>query len=276
MLGLRILRKYITLCKKHLENNMSTYAIGDVQGCYKELLDLLERIQFNERSDTLWFCGDLVNRGKSSLETLRFIKNLPHKITVLGNHDLHLLAYAQNIRPKHPTDTLDEILNAPDKDELLNWLAHQPLLHHDETLNMTLVHAGIYPLWDLTQAKNLAKEVEVQLQSSNCGDLLKDMYGEQPTLWQDNLTGINRYRFIINAFTRMRFVNEKCELILKADGAPSDHPDLIPWFDFPNRKPCGRIVFGHWSRLGKFNKDDEIFCLDTGCVWGGELTAARL
>jgi bis(5'-nucleosyl)-tetraphosphatase (symmetrical) len=255
---------------------MPTYAIGDVQGCYAELLALLERIQFNEHSDTLWFCGDLVNRGKSSLETLRFIKNLPNVITVLGNHDLHLLAYAQNIRPKHPTDTLDEILKAPDKDELLNWLAHQPLLHFDETLNMTLVHAGVYPLWDLTKAKSLAKEVEAQLQSQSGNALLKDMYGEKPTLWQDNLTGINRYRFIINAFTRMRFVNEKCELMLSANGHPHDHPELIPWFDFPDRKPIGPIVFGHWSRLGKFNKNDEIFCLDTGCVWGGPLTALKL
>ncbi len=248
---------------------MSTYAIGDVQGCYQELMTLLEHLHFNERQDTLWFCGDLVNRGKSSLETLRFIKNLPHKITVLGNHDLHLLAYAKQLRPKHPTDTLDDILLAPDKDELLHWLAHQPLLHHDAALNMTLVHAGIYPLWDLTTAQSLAKEIEAQLQSQTGNELLKDMYGEQPKRWQDDLTGINRSRFIINAFTRMRFVNANCELILSADGHPNDHLDLIPWFDYPNRKPTGPIVFGHWSRLGKFNKNNEIFCLDTGCVWAG-------
>ncbi|MGA2654634.1 MAG: symmetrical bis(5'-nucleosyl)-tetraphosphatase [Gammaproteobacteria bacterium] len=255
---------------------MSTYVIGDVQGCFAELMALLENMHFNEHDDTLWFCGDLVNRGKASLETLRFIKQLPNKITVLGNHDLHLLAYAQNIRPKHPKDTLDDILQAPDRDELLAWLQQQPLLHHDEDLNITLVHAGIYPLWDLAKAKTFAKEVEAQLQSSACSELLKDMYGEQPTLWSDNLTGIDRYRFIINAFTRMRFVNEKCELMLHADGAPKDHPELIPWFDFPDRKPTGPIVFGHWSRLGKFNKNNEIFCLDTGCVWGGPLTGIRL
>jgi bis(5'-nucleosyl)-tetraphosphatase (symmetrical) len=255
---------------------MSTYVIGDVQGCYQPLMALLEKIAFNEHEDTLWFCGDLVNRGQASLQTLRFIKQLPHALTVLGNHDLHLLAYAQHIRPKHPQDTLDDILAAPDKDELLHWLQQQPLLHHDAKLNVTLVHAGIYPLWDLTTAQNLAKEVAAQLQGPHCTILLKDMYGEQPQLWQDDLTGINRYRFIINAFTRMRFVNAKAELVLNQDGHPSAHPDLIPWFDFPLRKNVGPIVFGHWARLGQFNKNNTVFCLDTGCVWGGQLTALRL
>ncbi len=255
---------------------MSTYVIGDVQGCYVQLMALLEHLHFNERADTLWFCGDLVNRGKDSLSTLRFIKNLPHKVTVLGNHDLHLLAYAQHIRPKHPDDTLDDILAAADKEELLTFLQHQPLLHHDAALNMTLVHAGIYPLWDLAIAQRLSKEVEVQLKGPLCGALLKDMYGEQPQLWDEKLTGIDRYRFIINAFTRMRFVNAQGELMLFADGAPASHPDLIPWFDFSQRLPTGPIVFGHWSRLGLFNKDNQIFCLDTGCVWGGKLTALRL
>lgn len=255
---------------------MSTYVIGDVQGCYSELMTLLDRLQFNEHADTLWFCGDLVNRGKTSLETLRFIQQLPNKITVLGNHDLHLLALAQHIRPQHPADTLNEILNAPDRDELLHWLAQQPLLHHDTNFNMTLVHAGIYPLWDLATAKILAQEVETQLQGPLCATLLKDMYGQQPTLWQDNLTGIDRYRFIINAFTRMRFLNSQAELVLSANGHPQDHAELIPWFDFPQRKATGPVVFGHWSRLGQLNKHNKIFCLDSGCVWGGKLTALNL
>lgn len=255
---------------------MSIHIIGDVQGCYAELMALLERLQFNEHSDTLWFCGDLVNRGQASLETLRLISRLPKVVSVLGNHDLHLLAYAQKMRPKHPRDTLDEILTAPDREELLSWILKQPLLHHDVSQNMTLVHAGVYPLWDLTTAQNLAREVEAQLQGPNSGELLKHMYGEQPILWQKELTGIDRYRFIINAFTRMRFLNAQGELILSANGHPKDHPELIPWFHFPHRKPCGPITFGHWSALGKFNKENEIFCLDTGCVWGRELTAMTL
>ena len=152
----------------------------------------------------------------------------------------------------------------------------QPLLHHDAKLNITLVHAGIYPLWDLTTAQSLAREVEAQLQGPLCAELLTNMYGNQPTLWQEDLTGIDRYRFIVNAFTRMRFLNQKGELIFFANGHPKDHPDLIPWFDFPHRKPTGPIIFGHWSALGQFNKNNEIFCLDTGCVWGGPLTALSL
>ena len=255
---------------------MSTYAIGDIQGCYDELRGLLKQLQFNPDKDTLWFVGDLVNRGPKSLETLRFIKNLPHKIIVLGNHDLHLLALHHGHSAKE--HTLQDILQAPDCEELLNWLRHQPLLHLDETLNYVMVHAGIYPLWKLTEAKRYAKEIETLLQSKKYVELIANMYGNQPKSWNENLTGWDRYRFIINAFTRMRFCSYDGKLDLENTGAPdSAKPGFVPWFNVPHRATKNiRILFGHWAALNGKADDPNVFALDTGCVWGNKLTAMKL
>jgi bis(5'-nucleosyl)-tetraphosphatase (symmetrical) len=258
---------------------MSTYAIGDIHGCYDELMALLDFIQFDESSDALWFVGDLVNRGAASLAVLNFVKNLKsEKHVVLGNHDLHLLAVAYGEKKPKISDTLNEILTAPNRDELLNWLLRQPFLHHDETLNVVMVHAGIYPLWDLEQAKKHAKELELFFKSQEIVPFLKNMYGNHPARWDDALAGFDRYRFMVNVFTRMRYCFEDGSLELKTTcpiGEKAD--DLIPWFQFKNRKPSvQKIIFGHWASLQGVTDDQNIVALDTGCAWGRQLTAIRL
>lgn len=256
---------------------MATYAIGDLQGCYDSLLRLLEKLNFDKENDTLWFAGDLVNRGPDSLSTLRFVKSLGDKaITVLGNHDLHLLAIAA--KHKSTKDSgLKDILNAHDSDELLNWLRLQPLLHHDSKLNFTMVHAGIYPSWSLKEAKKYANELEKVLRSKNYLDFILNMYGNLPEKWDENLNGWERLRFICNSFTRMRYCEMDGTLNFQSHGVPGTHPEnTIPWFDIPQRKAAEqRILFGHWSTLGKIEKENT-YALDTGCIWGGELTALRL
>lgn len=255
---------------------MATYAIGDLQGCYKSLLRLLKKINFDKKTDTLWFAGDLVNRGSDSLSTLRFVKSLGSSaITVLGNHDLHLLAIAHGVKKKCSPD-LQQILDADDCDELLQWLSTRPLLHHNSKLNYTITHAGIYPLWSLKEAKEYAAELENELKN-NLHTFLNNMYGDKPDIWDDSLSGYKRLRFICNCFTRMRYCYKDGTLDFSSNGAPGTIPkDTSPWFELPKRKAENEnILFGHWSALGAINKEN-VFALDTGCVWGGKLTALRI
>jgi len=253
---------------------MATYAIGDIQGCYDDLIKLLEQIKFNETDDSLWFVGDLVNRGPQSLETLRFVKSLGHSaITVLGNHDLHLLAMFFGSGKK--SDTLEPILKAVDRDELLHWLRHRPLMHYDEKLNFNMLHAGLPPQWTIEQARDLATEVEEVLQGKDHADYFADMYGDKPRLWTEELTGMKRWRYITNCLTRLRFCSTSGKLVLSEKGPPSES-DYIPWFKHPERKSKeARIVFGHWSTLGLL-QTDNIWSIDTGCLWGGSMTAIEL
>ncbi|MFC3150803.1 symmetrical bis(5'-nucleosyl)-tetraphosphatase [Litoribrevibacter euphylliae] len=256
---------------------MSTYAIGDIQGCYDELLALLDLIEFDPSEDTVWLAGDLVNRGPKSLETLRYVKSLGKSaISVLGNHDLHLLACAHGI--KKAKGSLKAILEAPDRDELLNWLCQQPLVHHSSKLNFTMVHAGIPPIWDLKKAIKLSREVEAVLQSDSRQSYFEHMYGDQPDTWSDDLTGLDRLRVITNYFTRMRFCNEAGKLELETKETADNWPEgYQPWFNFRRAKlKKQRLVFGHWAALEGNTQSDTVFGLDTGCVWGGALTALRL
>lgn len=258
---------------------MATYAIGDIQGCFETLLSLLKHIQFDPKHDNLWLAGDLINRGPQSLETLRFIKNLGNKQQlVLGNHDLHLLAVHHGVRTSNEKDTLNDILKAPDRDELMHWLSHQPLLVEDKTLGYVMVHAGIAPAWNLQQAKQYAKEVELLLQGEKAIFLLKNMYGNYPDLWSDDLEGIERARLIVNYFTRMRYCDLNGRLDLTYQGDLSHKPEnLIPWFKVPTRKPIEiPIIFGHFAALMGETNTADIYALDTGCVWGHRLTAMRL
>lgn len=258
---------------------MATYAIGDVQGCFAELEKLLAHIKFNPVEDTLWFTGDLVNRGPQSLDVLRFVRNLGDKhITVLGNHDLHLLALAHDVRTANPKDTLDEILKAPDKTELMIWLRTRPLLYVDSKTGFVMTHAGLAPFWSLEKACQLAQEVEIILRSDSPDFLLKDIYGNQPDYWDEKLTGVDRLRCIINYFTRMRFCYADGRLDLTYKGSISGKPqDLIPWFDVQGRMNAHeKIIFGHWAGLGGKTDTANVFPLDTGCVWGNALTCMRL
>lgn len=269
---------------KHRQDKMAVYAIGDVQGCFAPLQLLLEKINYQASTDSLWFTGDLVNRGPESVEVLRFVKNLGSKaITVLGNHDLNLLAIAHGKKTQSKRDTLHCVLEAPDCDSLLNWLAAQPLLHHDRKLNTTLVHAGLLPGWNLGIAMKLATEVQIILSGQQLPDFLEHMYGDTPDSWQDSLQGWDRLRVITNCFTRLRFCDQDGHMNMDEKGAPDSQPEnLKPWFEcIPEDHDFGRIIFGHWSTLGSkklsANKlNNGAICLDDGCLWGGSLTAIRL
>ncbi|NKN32786.1 symmetrical bis(5'-nucleosyl)-tetraphosphatase [Marichromatium bheemlicum] len=257
---------------------MPTYAIGDVQGCHAELMSLLERLAFDPARDHLWFAGDLVNRGPDSLAVLRFVRGLgTSAVTVLGNHDLHLLALAAGNHKHAGKSTLDAVLAAPDRDELLDWLRHRPLLHHDTGLGYAMVHAGLPPQWDLTEAATHAAELEAVLRGPGYRDFLHAMYGNQPARWQPGLRGVERWRFITNAFTRLRYCSTDGTLALKEKGAlGAQSPGLLPWFQVPGRRSAAsRILFGHWSTLG-YRAGDNTWALDSGCLWGGALTAVRL
>jgi bis(5'-nucleosyl)-tetraphosphatase (symmetrical) len=256
---------------------MPVYAVGDIQGCYREFRELLDHIRFDAARDTLWLAGDLVNRGPDSLRTLRFVRSLGDcVISVLGNHDLNLLAVAEGLR-KDKDHSLHELLAAPDRDELLHWLRHRPLLHHDAALGFTLVHAGLPPQWDLEQALACAQELETTLRSKRYHAFFGEMYGNRPARWSPELEGHARLRFICNCFTRLRYCSTDGTLELKAKGTPgSQPPGVQPWFSVPGRKSAAlRIVFGHWSTLGPRN-EPGVYPVDTGCVWGGQLTALRL
>ncbi len=262
---------------------MSTYAIGDLQGCYAELLELLNEINFDQSNDVLWFVGDLINRGPRSLECIEFVKSLGDKAcTVLGNHELHLLAVANQTRKPHKKDTLNEILNAPNAAELLQWVRHCPLLVNDTELGFTMLHAGLPPQWSMEQTIELAKETEALLQSTRVNDFLDQMYGDLPDKWSDSLTGFDRHRFVINSLTRARYVSKSGKLNMTEKGAPGTQTSsLLPWYANPKRKTnTSRILFGHWSTVTLGTDTDfseyNVYPLDTGCLWGGELTAMRL
>jgi bis(5'-nucleosyl)-tetraphosphatase (symmetrical) len=261
---------------------VATYAIGDLQGCHREFEALLAVIAFRPDVDRLWLVGDLVNRGPQSAAVLRTVMALGDRVvTVLGNHDLHLLACAHvpGAKPRR-RDTLDEILGAPDRDQMLAWLRHQPLLHHDASLGYTMVHAGLPPQWDVDDARARAREVETVLRGENHRDFLAHMYGDEPARWDSSLEGHARLRFITNCLTRIRYCSADGAIDLTDKGEPSAHTSLVPWFEVPARASSQeRIVFGHWSTLRLPHEQwaqAGVFPLDTGAVWGGDLTAMRL
>lgn len=261
-----------------MSSDSRVFAIGDIQGCLSPLERLLDQISFNPNNDKLWFCGDLINRGPQSLETLRYIKALGDSaICVLGNHDLHFLAIASGAGTPKSKDTFDEILAAPDRDDLCEWLRHCPLLHLDEELGYVMVHAGIYPGWRWNETLELAREAEAILRSPDHIVFFQGMYGNQPEKWDRSLQGLERTRFTINSLTRMRFCTEDLCLDLKHKGKPGQQPDgLQPWYEFMSLDNGGfEILFGHWSTLGALEKKGLI-ALDTGCIWGGKLSAFEL
>ena len=257
---------------------MATYAIGDIQGCEDELRRLLDLLRFDPARDLLWFVGDLVNRGPGSLGVLRLVRSLDaSSVVVLGNHDLHLLALAEGNGKHAKKSNLDAILAAPDRDALLDWLRHRPLMHHDARRGFTMVHAGLPPQWTLAEALAHARELEEALRRPDYRGFLFAMYGNEPACWSPDLAGMDRLRFITNCLTRLRYCSADGTLALKEKGTLASRPKhLIPWFQCPERKTRGdRIIFGHWSSLGYWNRDN-VFGIDSGCLWGGSLTAIRL
>ncbi|WP_111641028.1 symmetrical bis(5'-nucleosyl)-tetraphosphatase [Marinimicrobium alkaliphilum] len=258
---------------------MSTYAVGDIQGCYLPLTKLLDKVRFDPSVDTLWVAGDLINRGPGSLDTLRLLMELGESVVAVhGNHDLHFLAVAYGFKKPNRKDTLTEILDAPERDDILHWLRQLKLVHHDPELQYTMVHAGIPPQWDLAQALARAAEVEAVIRGDQLEGFLAAMYGNNPAIWSDDLTGNDRLRVITNYFTRMRFCSAEGHLDLETKTAPGKHPQgYKPWFAHANHR-CRdqRILFGHWAALEGRTDASNVVALDTGCVWGGELTALRL
>ena len=255
---------------------MAVYAIGDLQGCLAPLQKLLAKIAFDPQRDRLWFVGDLVNRGPDSAGCLRFVQELgAAAVTVLGNHDLHLLCVAEGIERSRPRDTLEDVLAAPDRDELLDWLRHRPLMHVEGAFAM--VHAGLLPEWSIAKSRELAGEVEAQLQGPGWRRFLMHLYGSEPARWDDSLAGHDRLRAIVNAMTRLRVCTRGGAMDLSYDGKPDKMPaNRIPWFDMPARAGASHaIVCGHWSALG-LRLDEKVLSLDSGCVWGRALTAIRL
>jgi bis(5'-nucleosyl)-tetraphosphatase (symmetrical) len=255
---------------------MALYAIGDVQGCDRELGLLLEALSFSRDRDHLWFVGDLVNRGPDSLGVLRRIRALGNAATVvLGNHDLHLLAVVLAGVRTRSGDTLEAVLQAKDRASLIDWLISRPVLHVDSERRLALLHAGLPPQWDLATAEGCARELERALRSHP--ERLAQLYGDKPDLWDPGLDGLDRLRFIANCFTRLRYLDPQGRLLLRAKGSPKKATAaLVPWFAAGGARWRGsRMVFGHWSTLG-FHQDADVLGLDTGCVWGGRLTALRL
>ncbi len=258
---------------------MTIYAVGDVQGCYDSLQRLVERLAFDPTRDRFWFTGDLVNRGGQSLETLRYIKGLGEAaVAVLGNHDLHLVA--ESVKPlerRQKNADLRRVLEAPDGEELITWLRHRPLLHYDPDLRFVMVHAGLSPQWNLERARGEADRVERELRDKDFKNVLLRMYGDKPGGWSRRLKGLDRTRATINVFTRLRFCDTQGQLNFDAKGAPGTQPPgYYPWFEVPGHKARDfRVVTGHWSALGRF-EGMGVYGTDTGCVWGGSLTALKL
>lgn len=259
---------------------MAEYAVGDLQGCLEPLKCLLAHVDFDPARDRLWLVGDLVNRGPQSLETLRFLYGIREAVVcVLGNHDLHLLAASRKIDRLKKADTLDEILQAPDRDVLLDWVRRQKLMHYDAQRNIAMVHAGIPPQWTLKKALRHAQEVEEALRDdARIEPFLNDMYGNEPAKWSGDLRGVARLRVITNYFTRMRFCNRDGKLDLKAkEGLDSAPPGYAPWFSHKHRKTRSvKIVFGHWAALEGRCDEPGVYALDSGCVWGGAMTLLNL
>jgi bis(5'-nucleosyl)-tetraphosphatase (symmetrical) len=258
---------------------MATYAIGDIQGCYDPLRRLLDQIGFDAGRDRLWFVGDLVNRGPQSLEVLRFVKSLKDAaLVVLGNHDLHLVMQAEGFGKGSDEDTLADVLAAPDRDELMAWLRAWPLFHVEGEFG--LVHAGLLPQWSMAQAQALSDEAHAALVSPDYRDFLAHMWGSEPVAWRDDLAGWDRLRVVVNSMTRMRFCRPDGSMELRAPGAkgpPERGPaGCVPWFNAPGRASADHtIVCGHWSALG-YVQTENLLALDSGCLWGGSLTAVRL
>lgn len=255
---------------------MATYAIGDVQGCYRELRQLLNQIGFDQSSDKLWLAGDLVNRGPQSLEVLRFVKDLGDAATmVLGNHDLNLIMLAEGQSQQREKDTLGPILAAPDREELLAWLRMQPMMHVEE--GFVMVHAGLLPQWSVKKALSLAREVESELRGKGFRKFLAHMWGNKPKKWDDDLQGWDRLRVIVNAMTRLRFCTLGGALEFRTKGEEATAPPgYLPWFEVPKRKSASHVlVTGHWSALG-LKVMPNLLALDSGCLWGGHLSAVRL
>ncbi|HSC85509.1 MAG TPA: symmetrical bis(5'-nucleosyl)-tetraphosphatase [Pseudomonas sp.] len=259
---------------------MATYAVGDLQGCLQPLKCLLERVAFDPARDCLWLVGDLVNRGPQSLETLRFLYAMRDSLVcVLGNHDLHLLAVSHNVERLKKNDTLQEILDAPDRADLLDWLRQQKLMHYDAVRDIALVHAGIAPQWSVEKALKRAAEVEEALRDDARLPLFLDgMYGNEPAKWDKDLHGITRLRVITNYFTRMRFCTADGTLDLKSkEGVDTAPPGYAPWFSYPQRKARGqKIIFGHWAALEGHCDEPGLSALDSGCVWGGAMTLMNI
>jgi len=257
---------------------VAVYAVGDVQGCYDELRAALDAVSFDPTSDCLWFVGDLVNRGPKSLEVLRFVRGLgTAAVCVLGNHDLHLLALAAGNNRHQNEPSLVALLAAEDREELLDWLRLQPLIHHDPNLDFLMVHAGLPPQWDRATAIGCAREVEQVIRGADSQVFFMQMYGNRPDLWEPSLTGMERWRFITNCLTRLRFCDSDGRLALKEKGPPgSQAAGRLPWFEHPQRvSQDTRILFGHWSTLG-YRAAHNVWALDSGCLWGGALTLLRL
>lgn len=260
---------------------MAIYALGDIQGCFEPLKRLLDRMKFDPSVDQLWFCGDLVSRGRHSLETLRFVYQLAQSkaaLTVLGNHDISLIAAYYGLITPHKT--LLTLLDAPDSSELIEWLRRQPLLISNETYKAVLVHAGIPPLWSLALAETCAKQIEYELRQTHPKAWLEQIYGDKPTRWENSLTPIEQQRFTVNALTRMRYCYPNGKLDFEQKLSPkvvkNTYPSLIPWYNHPLRNALDyKILFGHWSTLG-YQQVNNTFALDSGCVWGGRLSALRL
>ncbi len=250
--------------------------VGDLQGCCDPLERLLQTLDFSPSRDHLYLLGDLVNRGPDSLGVLRRLRALEGSVTcLLGNHDLHLLAVAHGVRKPHRSDTLDAILHAPDRDDWLNWLRQQRLAVHAH--GWLMVHAGVLPQWDAAQTVALAGEVESMLRSPSLGEFLTQMYGNAPERWDEGLTGVARWRCVVNSLTRLRFCSADGLMEFNTKEGVGGAPEgFMPWFEVPGRRTAGTpVAFGHWSTLGLINRDD-LLSLDTGCIWGGQLTAARV
>jgi len=258
---------------------MAVYAIGDIQGCYDPFRALLDELDFDPAQDTLWLAGDLVNRGPKSLKTLRFVKSLGESaISVLGNHDLHLLAlWSGSVQFGKRFGSLEKLLNAPDVDELCDWLRHQALAHYDKDLNTLMVHAGTHPRWSARKTLARAAEVEQELRHGDYETLLGKMYGNLPNNWSGKLGGYKRLRFIINCLTRMRMITADNRLNFSHNGSPwQARKNIRPWYKAENPATGKtRVIFGHWSQLGLVVLP-RLVSLDTGCVWGRQLTAVRL
>ena len=258
---------------------MAHYAVGDIQGCYDPLSRLLDRVNFDTNEDTLLCVGDLVNRGPKSLKTLRLLKSLDNQcVSVLGNHDIHLLSMMYGVRELRSHDTLSKVINAPDAQEIADWLRSRPLLHVNHDRQYIMCHAGVYPWWSLDKAVKRAHDVEsIFRNEEKCIRLLKRIYNNKPNKWSADLSKLHQRRFTINAFTRMRFCSPKGHLNLTESGFNGKiRKNRIPWFDVPNDSLKNyRVIFGHWSALGLLNTK-RYLCLDTGCVWGREMTMAKL